>query len=112
VYAVIFTSKAGADREGYGHTAARMVELARKSDGFLGLESVSGADGLAITVSYFRSVEAIAAWRADAEHRVAQAEGRKRWYEAYHVVVARVERDATFGPAEAVASLGIGRLEH
>jgi heme-degrading monooxygenase HmoA len=43
-------------------------------------------------VSYWTSLEAIAGWRAQAEHRVAQAGGRAKWYEHFEVRVARVER--------------------
>src|SRR5687767_15917283 len=66
-YAVIFTSTRTAVDEGYGAMADRMVELASQQPGFLGVESTRGADGLGITVSYWASLEAIAAWKANAE---------------------------------------------
>jgi heme-degrading monooxygenase HmoA len=91
-YAVIFSSRRGADDQGYEQTAARMVELAAEQPGFLGAESARGADGFGITVSYWASEAAIAAWRAQAEHRVAQESGWARWYEHYEIRVARVER--------------------
>ncbi len=73
-----------------------MEELATQQPGFLGLESARGADGLGITVSYWRSLEELQAWKAVAEHRVAQQLGRERWYERYHVRVARVEYEYQF----------------
>ena len=91
-YAVIFTSRRRGAEAGYGSTAERMVELARTMPGFLGIESARGADGLGITVSYWESEEAIAYWKADAEHRVAQERGKTEWYEHYELRVARVER--------------------
>lgn len=91
-YAVIFSSRRGADDQGYEQTATRMLELAAEQPGFLGAESARGADGFGITVSYWASEAAIAAWRAQAEHRVAQESGRARWYEHYEIRVARVER--------------------
>lgn len=91
-YAVIFTSQRTAGDEGYGDMAERMVALAAQQPGFLGVESVRGADGVGITVSYWSSEEAIAAWRADAEHRLAREQGRNRWYAGFQVRVARVER--------------------
>ena len=91
-YAVIFTSRRTAIDEGYGAMADRMVELASGQKGFLGVESVRGNDGLGITVSYWASLEDIAAWRANAEHRVAQRTGRARWYEHFEARIARVER--------------------
>jgi hypothetical protein len=91
-YAVIFTSLRTDGDQGYASMAERMVELAAEQPGFLGVESARGADGLGITVSYWASEEAIAAWRAHAEHRVAQETGRRTWYADYEVRVARVER--------------------
>jgi len=44
-YAVIFTSRRTEGDRGYGHMADRMVELASKQPGFLGVESVRGTDG-------------------------------------------------------------------
>jgi heme-degrading monooxygenase HmoA len=70
-----------------------MLALAREQPGFLGAESARGMDGLGITVSYWDSPEAIAAWRAHPEHALVQAAGRERWYRHYRVRVCRVERE-------------------
>jgi len=69
-----------------------MVELASKQPGFLGVESVRGADGLGITVSYWESEEAIRAWKANSDHKLAQETGKKRWYADYVIRIAKVER--------------------
>jgi heme-degrading monooxygenase HmoA len=96
-YAVIFTSRrTDADDAGYAAAAARMDELARTQPGFLGMESARGPDGVGITVSYWESLEAIAAWRAHAEHRVVQGLGRSRWYDEFRLRVCRVEADRSF----------------
>lgn len=93
-HAVIFTSTAGADADGYAETAARMVELAALVPGFIGIESASerGEGGVGITVSYWESEAAIAAWKNDLDHAAAREEGRLRWYDGYELRVARVER--------------------
>ena len=91
-YAVIFTSLRTDGDDAYGATADRMVELAAQQPGHLGVESVRGADGLGITVSYWESEAAIAAWRAHAEHTIARERGRRDWYAHYELRVARVER--------------------
>ena len=97
-YAVIFSSVRDArEGDGYGVTAERMLELAQGQPGFLGVESVRGADGSGITVSYWASLEAVGRWGAHAEHRLAQAEGRRRWYEAYRLRVCRVEAERRHG---------------
>lgn len=92
-YAVIFTTRhAAPDDPDYAATARRMEELARRQPGFLGLESARDADGFGITVSYWRSLDDIAAWKRHAEHQVAQNKGRRRWYDAFALRVAKVER--------------------
>jgi heme-degrading monooxygenase HmoA len=91
-FTVIFTSQRTSVDDGYDAMADRMVELASKQPGFLGVESARDASGFGITVSYWASQEAIAAWRAHAEHRIAQQAGRKHWYAHFETRVARVER--------------------
>lgn len=91
-FAVIFSSLRRPADEGYEEMAARMLELVNKQPGFLGAESARGDDGFGITVSYWSSEEAIAAWKADFEHQAAQRMGRQSWYEHYEIRVARVER--------------------
>ncbi|AGI23891.1 antibiotic biosynthesis monooxygenase [Pseudomonas sp. ATCC 13867] len=91
-YAVIFTSLRSEQEQGYADAAARMLELAARQDGFLGVESARGADGLGITVSYWRDEAAIRHWREEGEHRIAQRRGRQDWYSGFQVRVCRVER--------------------
>ncbi len=106
-YAVIFTSQRTAVDDGYGDTAERMVALAAQQPGYLGVQSARGADGLGITVSYWRSLEDIAAWRKHVEHTDARDDGRARWYSHYETRITKVERayawDAASGQAPAEA---------
>ena len=93
-YAVIFTSLRTEGDNGYAETAARMVELAARQPGFLGVESAR--EGVGITVSYWSDLDAIKNWKANAEHLVAQKLGREKWYAAFKTRIARVERDYAF----------------
>ncbi|AMP68524.1 antibiotic biosynthesis monooxygenase family protein [Ralstonia solanacearum] len=100
-YAVIFSSTRTDGDHGYGAMADRMVELARTMPGFLGIESVRDEAAVAqgrpgITVSYWSSLEAIHEWKNQAEHRVAQQQGRDQWYAAYHLRISRIEYDYGF----------------
>lgn len=92
-WAVMFSShRSDGDAAGYGEAAEHMVALARQQVGFIGVESARDADGFGITVSYWDSEAAIAAWRAHAEHAAVRATGRRDWYTHFRVRVARVER--------------------
>lgn len=93
-YAVIFTSLRTKEDDGYGAMAAAMIERAARQPGFLGIESAR--EGVGITVSYWRDLESIAAWKADLSHRAAQTLGMERWYERYKTRIALVERDYGF----------------
>ncbi len=95
--AVIFTSlRTDEDGAGYAAMADEMERLGAAQPGYLGLESARGADGLGITVSYWRDEASIRRWREVADHRAAQRSGRERWYRAYRVRVCRVEREYGF----------------
>ncbi|MBT9491220.1 MAG: antibiotic biosynthesis monooxygenase [Paucibacter sp.] len=99
-YAVIFTSQRNSVELGYAETADRMVELAAQQTGYLGVESARGADGLGITVSYWRSLQDIAAWRRQGEHMQARDQGRADWYLHYALRIAKVERAYGWDAAE------------
>lgn len=97
-YAVIFTNiRTGVDA-GYAITAEQMLQLAQQQDGFLGEESARNDIG--ITISYWRDLEAIKAWKAHAAHKMAQENGKKLWYKSYKTRIAKVERDYGFEAEE------------
>jgi heme-degrading monooxygenase HmoA len=64
---VIFTSLRTEGDNGYGAMAQKMVELASKQSGFLGVESVREEVG--ITVSYWSDLESIKNWKANTEFK-------------------------------------------
>jgi heme-degrading monooxygenase HmoA len=94
-YAVIFASQRTEGEQGYGKMAEKMVELASKQDGFLGVESARD-EGLGITVSYWQSLEAIKNWKDHSLHQVAQEKGKTIWYQNFSLRVCKVERDSYF----------------
>ena len=91
-YAVIFSSLRSDGDNGYARMAGRMIELASRQPGFLGEESARDADGFGITVSYWSTLEAISAWKANAEHLAAQDLGKRLWYPHFELRIAKVER--------------------
>ncbi|GAA2766995.1 antibiotic biosynthesis monooxygenase [Streptomyces paradoxus] len=91
-YAVVFTAVRTAGDNGYAETNERMMNLAADQPGFLGADSARGADGLGVTVSYWRDEESIAAWRNHAEHTLARGRGREHWYASFALHIAKVER--------------------
>lgn len=93
-YAVVFSATQTSNLEGYAEMAERMVELATKQNGFLGVESAQGETE--ITVSYWKDEESILKWRANLEHKMAQEKGKSDWYSAFEIRIAKVERAYSF----------------
>lgn len=93
-YAVIFTSTRTEGDQGYAAMSDRMIELAEKQPGFLGVEHAR--EDLGITVSYWQDLESIKNWKHHAEHSIARQKGREEWYRSFKVRISRVERDYEF----------------
>ncbi|PLS16151.1 antibiotic biosynthesis monooxygenase [Bacillus sp. M6-12] len=92
-YAVIFTSQRTPEDNGYAKMADKMVELASRQQGFLGVESVRDVTGAGITVSYWDSLEAIDLWRHNAAHKLAKQKGKDEWYKSFALRISLVEKD-------------------
>lgn len=93
-YAVIFSSqRSPQDDRGYGQMSEHMLALAKEQPGFLGIESARDQKGSGITVSYWKSLEDIASWKANAKHLVAQELGKSKWYDSFKVRICRVESE-------------------
>lgn len=90
---VIFIAQRTAeDNAGYAEAAEAMDALAARQPGYLGMDSVRGADGLGITVSYWANDDDAKAWRDQPDHAAIREKGRGMWYSSYSLHVAAVER--------------------
>jgi heme-degrading monooxygenase HmoA len=90
-YAVIFTSHRTEGDNGYDEMAAKIINLAIKQPGFLGLESAR--EDVGITVSYWSDLESIKRWKENLEHQEAQRLGYEKWYSSCKTRISKVERD-------------------
>lgn len=89
--AVIFRAQINKLDEEYYSTAARLRELAMNKYGCIEFCSVC-EDDEEIAISYWHNEDDIKAWKADAEHRAAQEQGRNKWYRSYRVDITHIER--------------------
>ncbi len=96
-YAVIFTSRKNVDITGYHEMSDRMKRLSSEQEGFLGIQTVCGEDGLCVSISYWKTLDAIANWKSHMDHRQAQQQGKSSWYSGYEVRICKVERQYSFG---------------
>lgn len=77
----------------YEETSAKMVELAQKIPGFLGVESVRNENGFGNTTVYWKDKESIKAWRNHKKHKKAKKRARAIWYEKYFLRIVKVENN-------------------
>jgi len=93
-YCVVFTS-INADVDHTEHTAMyrRMVDVAQRYDGYLGIEPARNPDGSGVAAVYWKDHDSILAFARDPEHRIAKKKGREIWYSHYFIRVCKVERD-------------------
>ena len=82
-------------REEYLDLAGELKPLLADIDGFVSVERFESLTepGKVLSLSIWRDEASLAKWRAIAEHRVAQARGRKGVFKDYRLRVASVVRD-------------------
>lgn len=87
-------------REDYLGIAADLKPVLEQIEGFISVERFESLTepGKILSLSFWRDEEAIANWRAVAEHRRAQSKGRNRLFDDYRLRVVSVIRD--YGMAE------------
>ena len=96
MYLVIFEVEPEAGRvQDYLDIAARLRPELEKIDGFISIERFKSLsqEGKILSLSFWRDEEAIARWRQQEQHQVAQRAGRDRIFRDYRIRVATVLRD-------------------
>jgi len=94
--AVIFEVIPAAGRkEQYLELAAQLRPELEKIDGFISVERFASLtdENKLLSLSFWRDEEAVARWRAHAQHRDAQRAGRAGIFKNYRLRVAAVVRD-------------------
>ena len=94
MYAVIFKAEINHLDDNYSKTAKILRELAMNNYDCTDFIAVTeGSQEIAI--SYWENQEQIVKWKQDAEHLVAQEQGRSQWYKSYKVEVVEIIREYT-----------------
>ncbi|HUZ40069.1 MAG TPA: antibiotic biosynthesis monooxygenase [Acidimicrobiales bacterium] len=80
------------DKE-YEEWSERMDHLVRSAPGYIEHNSYRDeVSGNGVTISYFRSMPDLLAWKRNSEHLEAQALGRAAFYDHYEIEVAEIVR--------------------
>jgi heme-degrading monooxygenase HmoA len=86
----------------YEPRAAEILALALTMPGLVDVKSFTADDGERVTLVTFADAESQRAWREHPEHRLAQRDGRDRFYAEYSIQVCECTRVSTFAAAPAV----------
>lgn len=99
-------------RANYFELAGDLRPLLEGIDGFISVERFESVSepGKFVSLSFWRDEAAVAAWRNVAEHRLAQARGRKGIFADYRLRVAEVSRD--YGLTERTQAPADSRNRH
>ncbi len=96
--AVIFEVEMNPGRDqDYFALAGRLKPELEAIDGFISVERFQSLsnEGKYVSVSFWRDEQAVKAWREHAEHRLAQAQGKRGIFADFRICVAEVVRDYT-----------------
>ena len=79
----------------YLDVAAELRPILETMDGFVSVERFASltTPGKYLSVSFWRDEAAVAEWRRQAHHRLAQHKGRTKMFSGYRLRVAHVLRD-------------------
>jgi heme-degrading monooxygenase HmoA len=95
MYIVIFRAQVQTLDAEYSAMANQLRRLALDHYGCLAFAAVSEGD-CEIALSYWPDENAICNWKQACEHLLAQQYGRERWYRAYSVEIAQINRRYAF----------------
>ncbi len=98
---VVFRSRlrAGVDKD-ISEVGQRMYALASSMPGFISYKDFTAEDGEGVAIVEFESLETLQAWREHPEHRIAQCQGRDRFFTEYRIQVCTPVRDYAFRSGE------------
>ena len=92
----------GRDQDYFALAGSLRPEL-EAIDGFISVERFQSVtnEGRYVSLSFWRDEEAVKRWREHAEHRIAQAQGKKTIIADFRIRVAEVVRDYTLADSRA-----------
>ncbi len=74
----------------------RMIRLAVRAEGFLGLETTNRDDGTTAMQSYWGNLEALDRWKLACDRMLAETCDLKSWYHAFGLTVTKIDRHPLF----------------
>ena len=95
-YVAAFATNRGIHLDRDAEAVGRMIRLATRAEGFLGLETANRDDGTAVLRSYWQTAEALDRWKLACDRSLAETFGLQSWYHAFGLTVSKIERHPLF----------------
>ena len=95
-YIAAFATNSGPNSDRDTEAVGRMIRLATRAEGFLGLETTNRDDGTTVMRSYWDKAEALDRWKLACDRALAEACGLPSWYHAFGLTVSKIERHPLF----------------
>ncbi|MBM3565979.1 MAG: hypothetical protein FJX42_07695 [Alphaproteobacteria bacterium] len=95
-YIAQFATQPGPSQDRDADAIGRMIRLAVRAEGFLGLETVNRDDGTAAMQSYWSNLETLDRWKLACDRMLAESCDIKSWYHTFDLKVTRIERHPLF----------------
>jgi heme-degrading monooxygenase HmoA len=89
----------GVDQQEYGQRVGKLFEIVSAMPGFRGIRSYAAEDGEQLSLIEFDSLESLAEWRDQPDHREAQQLGKQRYYSEYHLQICELVRESHKEPS-------------
>ncbi len=95
-YVAAFATNRGPNADRDTEAVGRMIRLATRAEGFLGLETANRDDGTTVMRSYWETAEALDRWKLACDRSLEESCGLQSWYHAFGLAVSKVERHPLF----------------
>lgn len=95
-YTAAFATTPGPTGERDSEAVGRMIRLAVRAEGFLGLETANRDDGASTMQSYWSSLETLDRWKLACDRMLAESCNLTSWYHAFGLTVTKIERHPLF----------------
>jgi heme-degrading monooxygenase HmoA len=95
-YVAAFATNRGAHINRDMDAVSRMIRLATRAEGFLGLETANRDDGTTVMRSYWQSAETLDRWKLACDRSLAESFGLQSWYHTFGLAVSKIERHPLF----------------
>jgi Uncharacterized enzyme involved in biosynthesis of extracellular polysaccharides len=96
-YVVVFKGRIKPEVPGYYELADELEQMAMDGFGCVARENFRNPNREGVSLSYWKSLDDIKAWKEAARHRMAHKIGAERWYEDYALEICEIHRSYKWG---------------